>query len=315
MAFTAQKQTFSGKIREIKIGDGAGAVTIGGENTLPFHGFEGDIPNLPVVAIEVWDQRPDSWPDALIAEYSDVMDDPVAWAKKGVEAGADMISLHLTSADPNGANKSIDEAANVVAAVADAVNVPLIVYGCGNLEKDAEVLKKAAEIAQNKTVLLAQAEEENYRPITAAAMGYKHSVVSATPIDVNLAKQLNILINNLGLDFSNIVMGQCSTGSLGYGLEYAYSVMERDKLAALQQNDTTMQVPLLANLGADAWKAKEARMPEEEMPAWGDSRKRGILWEAITALAFVISGANILIMRHPKAVELVKKSITQLSKS
>lgn len=314
MAFIAQKQSFSGKIREIKIGDGPNAVTIGGENTLPFHGFEGEIPNQPVVAIEIWDQKPE-WPDALMDEYGDALNDPVAWAKKAAESGADIISLHLISADPNGANRSVEDVANTVAAVADAVDIPLIVYGCGNIEKDAEVLKKAAEVTQNKNVLLAQAEEENYRPITAAAMGYKHSVVSATPIDVNLAKQLNILINNLGLDFTSIVMGQCSTGSLGYGLEYAYSVMERDKLAALQQNDATMQVPLLANLGADVWKTKEAKTSEEEMPAWGDAVKRGILWEAVTALAFVISGANVLIMRHPKAVELVKKSIAQLSKS
>lgn len=314
MAFTAQKQSFSGKIREVKIGEGPKAVTIGGENTLPFHSFEGEVPNPPVIAIEVWDQKPE-WPDALMEEYGDALNDPIAWAKKAVESGADIISLHLISADPNGTNRSVDDVASTVVAVADAIDVPLIVYGCGNLEKDADVLKKAAEVTQNKNVLLAQAEEENYRPITAAAMGYKHSVVSATPIDVNLAKQLNILINNLGLDFTNIVMGQCSTGSLGYGLEYAYSVMERDKLAALQQNDATMQVPLLANLGADAWKAKEAKTSQEEMPAWGDATKRGILWEAVTALAFVISGANVLIMRHPKAVELVKKSISELSKS
>lgn len=314
MAFTAQKQTFSGKIREVVIGADGSAVKIGGENTLPFHSFEGSIPNKPLIAMEVWDEAPTNWPEVLIKNFEDVKNDPAAWAKKCVEQyGADLISLHLVSTDPNETNRSADEAAKSVTAVLGAVNVPLIVFGCGNVEKDAEVLKKVSEVAQGKNVLLGQAQEENFKPITATALGYKQNIVSATPIDVNLAKQLNILINNLGLPLDNVVMGQCSTGSLGYGLEYAYSVMERDKLAALQQNDATMQVPLLANLGVDAWKAKEAKTPEEEMPAWGDAEKRGIIWEALTAMAFVISGANVLVMRHPRAVSLVKKTIDSLS--
>lgn len=316
MTFTPQKQSFTGKIREARIGGSSSQISIGGENTLPLHSFEGDIPNPPAIAIEIWDEKPEDWAEELSKHYGDVYDDPVKWAKKAVEQfGADLICIRLASTDPNGSNKSADEAAKTVAAVANAVDVPLIVCGSGSVENDADVLKKASEAAQGKNVLLGQAEDSNYRPIAAAAMGYKHSLISATPIDVNLAKQLNILINNLGLDFSNIVMGQSSTGSLGYGLEYAYSVMERDKLAALQQNDMTMAVPLVANLGLEAWKAKEAKISQEEMPEWGDAEKRGILWEAITALAFVISGANLLIMRHPEAVKLVKKTVQELSKS
>jgi acetyl-CoA decarbonylase/synthase complex subunit delta len=314
MAFMAQKQTFSGKIREVTIGGDGSSVKIGGENTLPFHGFEGQIPNKPLIAMEVWDEAPSNWPEALIKNYEDVKNDPAAWAKKCVEQyGADLISLHLVSTDPNGTNRSVDDAAETVKAVLAAVSVPLIIFGGGNLDKDAEVLKKVSEVAQGKNVLLGQAQEENYKSITAAAMGYKQNIVSATPIDVNLAKQLNILISNLGLPLENVVMGQCSTGALGYGLEYAYSVMERDKLAALQQNDATMQVPLLANLGVDAWKAKEAKTSEADMPAWGDAEKRGIIWEALTAMAYLISGANVLIMRHPQSAALVKKAVDSLS--
>lgn len=314
MAFTAQKNSFSGKIREISLGAGEGAVKIGGENTLPFHSFEGSIPNKPLIAMEVWDEEPADWPSALLKNFDDVKSDPLAWAKKCIdEYKADLISLHLVSTDPNKSNKSVDEAVNTVKTVVGSINVPLIVFGSGNTEKDVDLLKKVAEVCQGKNVLLGQAEEENYKPITAAAMGYNQNVISATPIDVNLAKQLNILITNLGLPSEKIVMGQCSTGALGYGLEYAYSVMERDKLAALQQNDATMQMPLIANLGIDAWKSKEAKTPQADMPAWGDEEKRGIVWEALTAMAFLMSGANLLIMRHPKAVSLIKTAIDSLS--
>lgn len=313
MAFSAPTESMPGKIREVTIGSGDKSVTVGGETALPFHGFEGEIPNRPAIAIEIQDIEPSDWPETLTKQYGDSVADPAEWAKKATEFGADMVALYLAGADPNNGDKSPDEVGKVVQAVADATDLPIIVLGCGNADKDAEVLKKAAEVGQDKRIVVGPATQDNYKSVAGSALGYRQNVIGTTPIDVNLAKQLNILLGNLGLPDDMILMDPSTGGqSLGYGLEYSYSVMERDRLAALQSNDEVMQVPLICNVAREVWKAKEVKTTEADAPEWGDQDKRGILWEAITALSMLVAGANVLIMRHPESIKLVKSAIDEL---
>lgn len=314
MDFKAPIESYNGKIREVTIGTGDKAVVAGGENALPYYLFEGEMPHKPVIAMEVYDVPPENWPEAVLEPYKDVINDPAAWALTCQnEYGADLICLQLAGTDPNKENRSAEEAAETVKKVLEAINVPLIVYGCGNLEKDAEVLKSVAEVAQGHNLLIGAAEEDNYKTIAAAAMGFKHNVAGLSPIDVNMAKQLNILMTQLGLEPERLIIDP-TTGALGYGMEYCYSVMERLRLAALQQNDSMTQMPMISNLGKEVWRQKEARATVDEEPAWGDPAKRGILWEALTATALLMAGSDILVMRHPEAVKLIRKLMKELEK-
>lgn len=313
MAYQEPVERARGRIREVTIGTGDSAVKVGGETALPFHVFDGEMPDRPVFAMEVHDVRPQGWPDALTDALGDVMDDPAAWAKACVERfGADLVCVQLSGTDPAGADRSPEEAAAAVAAIADAIDRPLVVYGSGNADKDAEVLKKVAEAAEGRRLVLGPVTEDNYRPVTAAALAYGHVVAAETPIDVNMAKQLNILITQLGLDADRILIDP-STGAVGYGIEYSWTVMERLRLAALTQNDDMTQMPMICNLGKEAWRAKEAKTPEDEEPAWGDAAKRGVLWEATTALTLAMAGADVLVMRHPDAIATVRKAFEGLA--
>jgi len=307
MAFEIPKIEYTGKIREIELGKEGQKIKVGGESAYPFYIFEGQMPNPPRIAIEVWDMEPEEWAEAAIEPYKDVINDPVAWAKKVTdEYKADMVALQLVSTDPNGQNRGADEAAEIVKQVADAISVPLIVWGSNNAEKDMEVLRKVAEVCEGKNLILAPVVEGNYKQIGATAIGYKHTVVASTPIDINLAKQLNILLENLGVPESSILIDP-TTGGLGYGLEYTYSVMERLRMAALTQQDEKLQYPMVCNLAKEVWKTKEAKLPSD--PLMGDAKKRGILMEAITATVLLLAGADILIMRHPDAINLVREII------
>lgn len=310
MAFEMPKETTESKIREVTLG--SGEVKVGGEDVLPFYLFEGEMPNRPLIAVEVYDDNPQEWSPVVAKPLSDVLDDPVAWAKKAQdEWGADMIALRLKSTDPKGEDRAPDEAAKTAKAVAEAVDIPVMVYGSEDADKDGEVLKSVAMATENDNLVLGPAIEDDYKTIGAAAMGYNHTVAAKTPIDVNLAKQLNILLNNLGVDIGNIIMDP-TTGALGYGLEYTYSVMERLKLAALRQDDSMTQMPLIADVGIETWKAKEAKAPAEEEPAWGDEDKRGVIWEIITAATLLVGGADIVIMRHPEAIKVTRQVIDNL---
>lgn len=308
MAFQAPTETYKGQIRQVDLG----GVVVGGESAFPFHTFEGEMPNDPKIAFEVWDIAPDDWSPTLNDVYDGVYSDPVAWAKKVVdEFGADLVYLRLKSTDPNGADRSPAEAAETAKTVAAAIDAPLVVVGAGDIERDAEVLKAVAETLGDTRVSLGNAEEDNYRSIGAASMGYKHGVVAFTPMDVNLAKQLNVLLSQLGVDESNIIMDP-TTGALGYGIEYSYTVFERDRLAALAQNDPKMQMPIIATVGQEAWKAKEAKVDEEELPGTGDRETRGKMWEALTAVSLLIAGANVVVLRHPESAKLVRKAVASL---
>ena len=313
MTFEIPKTFYSGKIRGIKLGKGDKSITIGGETAYPFHLFEGEMPNLPKIAMEVWDTPPEEWPEAALEPFAGVTDNPVAWAKKCVdEYGAEMIALQLISTDPNGLDRGADEAAEVVKRVAEAIDVPLIVWGTANHEKDTEVLGKVSEVCQGRNLIIGPVEEGDYKRIGASAIGYNHTVIASTPIDVNLAKQLNILLGNLGVPDEQIIMDP-TTSSIGYGIEYCYSVMERMRMAALAQEDEKLQLPIICNIGKEVWKTKEVKIPAEKDPTLGDARKRGILMEAMSAMVLLLAGADVLIMRHPEAIKLIREMIAELT--
>ncbi len=314
MAFDIPKTAYSGKIKEVKLGSGAKAVTVGGETAYPFYLFEGQMPNLPKIAMEVYDSPPEEWPEAALEPFAGVTNDPVAWAKKCItDYGAEMICLQLKSTDPNGLNRGADEAAAVVKKVADAIDVPLIVWGTANHDKDTEVLRKVSEVCQGKNLIIGPVEEGDHKKIGASAIGYRHTVVASTPIDINLAKQLNILLGNLGVPDDLIIMDPTVSG-IGYGIEYCYSVMERMRMAGLTQGDDKLQFPIICNVGKEVWKTKEVKITEAEDPKMGDAKKRGILMEAMSATALLLTGGDVLIMRHPEAIKLVRGIIAELTK-
>jgi len=313
MAFEIPKTSYSGKVRQIKLGKGEKAVTVGGEAAYPFYLFEGEMPNLPKIAMEVWDCPPEEWAEAALEPFQGVTDDPVAWAKKCInDYGAEMICLQLISTDPNGLDRGADEAAEVVKKVADAIDVPLIVWGTANHEKDTEVLRKVCELCQGKNLIIGPVAEADHKRIGAAAIGYHHTVISSTPIDINLAKQLNILLGNLGVPDELIVMDPTVSG-IGYGIEYCYSVMERVRMAGLTQQDEKLQFPIICNIAKEVWKTKEVHIPTEEEPKLGDAKKRGILWEAMSAMVLLLAGADVLIMRHPEAIKLVRETMAEMT--
>ncbi|HOV91132.1 MAG TPA: acetyl-CoA decarbonylase/synthase complex subunit delta [Syntrophorhabdaceae bacterium] len=312
MAFDIPKIKYTGKIKEVTIGTGEKAIKIGGESCYPFYTFEGEMPNPPKVAFEVWDMKPDDWQDWAIEPFRDVVHDPVLWARKCIDIyGAEMIALQLKSADPNGLDRDVEDVVSVVKKVVDAIDCPLIVWGTSNDDKDAVLLKRVAEVCEGKNIALGPVSEKNYKQIGAVAIGYNHVVMASTPIDVNLAKQLNILLGNLGVQ-DNRIMIDPTTGSLGYGLEYTYSVMERDRMAALTQEDIKLQSPIICNVAQEVWKTKETRQTREDDPRLGDEIKRSILMEAVTAMTLLMAGADIVILRHPDSARLIKDMINEL---
>jgi len=312
LAFEFYKESYAGSVKEITLGKGDKAVTVGGESCYPFYQFEGEMPHKPRIAMEVWDMAPEDWPEAAVAPFKDVIGDAAAWAKKCVkDYGAEMIVLQLKSTDPNGQNASADDAAATVKKVLAAIDVPLIIWGSANVEKDEVVLKKLSEDFQGENLILGPVEDKNHKGIGASAMAYGHTLISSSPIDVNLAKQVNILLENLGVPMEKIIIDP-TTGGLGYGLEYSYSVMERLRMAALAQGDDKLQLPLINNLGNEVWKCKEAKQSSEEAPTLGDPEKRGILMEAVGAVTYLLSGSDVLIMRHPEAIRMAKAYIELL---
>lgn len=314
MPFQAPVETYSGRIEKVTIGIGDRAVTVGGSATLAWHQFEGDVPSLPKVAMEVYDNNPTDWPDAVAGPLADVLGDPVKWALKCQDAwGADMICLQLASTDPNGENRDAGVAAALVKEILDAIEIPLIVYGTDNSEKDKEVLEKVASIAAGKRIALGPATESNYKTVAAAAMGFDHNVIALTPCDVNLAKQLNILLSQMGLAKDRVIIDP-STGALGYGLDYTYTIIERLKLAALQQGDEMTRFPIICDLGVESWKAKESRVTAEDEPSWGDGATRAVAWEIMTAFSLATAGADLVVMRHPEAVAGFKSAIEAMVK-
>jgi acetyl-CoA decarbonylase/synthase complex subunit delta len=305
------KEKWNGKVREVKIGatkeEGGSrtkTITIGGEATLPFLHFESAVPHAPALAIEIKDRKPADWSPLLYEAWGDAMNDPAAWAKAAEAAGADLIVLTLSVASKP------DEAKATVRKVLNATGLPLAVFGPGQAEKDNELIVPVAEEAKGEKLLIGVCEDKNYRTIVAAAMANDHLVTSKTPMDVNLAKQLVILIHDMGMPLERIVMDP-TTGALGYGIEYGYSVMERLRLAALQGDSMTQQ-PMIVTPGEEAWKAKESKVGEGVPESWGEWKKRAIYWETLTATPLIHAGADVVVLRHPESLKKVRGMINAL---
>jgi len=317
MAVEIPKEKWTGKVREVTLGatsaEGgtrAKTITIGGEGTLPFLHFDGSLPHTPVVAVEIKDRRPTDWSPLLVQAWGDALNDPGDWARAAEAAGADMLLLTLSMNQADDTPNTPANARAVVRKVLQASGLPLAVFGPGQAEKDNELLVPVAEEAKGERLLLGICEDKNYRTLVAAALANDHLVDSRTPMDVNLAKQLVILIHDMGMPLDRVVMDP-TTGALAYGIEYGYSVMERLRLAALQGDSMTQQ-PMLVTPSEEAWKTKEAKVGEGVPAAWGDWTRRAINWETLTASSLLHSGADVVAVRHPETLKRVKAMIQGL---
>jgi len=309
---------FTGLVNKITIGatkaDGGtrtSTVTIGGARNVTYGGSVDDKSEKPVIAMDVLDTRPNDWPDVLAEPYKDVLDNPADWAKKCVEEfGAELICIKFEGIHPNKANKDAAHAVKVTEQVLKAVGVPLILWGCGNDEKDNEVMPKVSGAAKGQKCLIGTIKEDNYKSLTAIALADGHFLISEAPLDINIGKQVNILASDMGFPLERIVAFQ-DTGALGYGMEYSYSIQERQRLAALT-GDKIMAMPIICDVGYESWRAKEAKLADA--PGWGDVKDRGPMWETTTAICLLQAGADIIRMRHPKAVTTVKNFINEIWK-
>jgi len=311
MPIEIPKDKWPGNIKTITIGATAAeggtrtkTITVGGQTTMPYLQYEAPTPHKPVIAIEIKSRKPEDWSALLVEAWGAAMTDPAQWAQKAEEAGADLIVLTLSVED------TVEDAVRVVKSVLGATGLPLAVWGLGQAEKDNELLVPVSEATKGEKILLGICEDKNYRTIVATAMANGHLVQSRAPMDVNLSKQLNILISDMGMPKDRIIMDP-TTGALGYGIEYGYSVMERLRLAALQ-GDVMTQFPMLVTPGFEAWKTKEAKVGEGVPEAWGDWKNRSINWETLTAMSLVESGADIIVLRHPESVKRIKEAIEEL---
>ena len=312
MPFNQKPQKFNAKINDVTIGSGDKTVTFGGDCTFPFYSFDAESENSPKIGVEISDMGLEGVSEGIKAYYEGATTMGEIAQKAAAMEGADFVALILEGGDPNGVNKSIDELIEVVKEVAAAVDCPLVVEGCKNVEKDAELLPKVAEALQGRNALILSEKEENYKAIGAAAgLAYNQIVGAESAVDINLAKQLNVVTTQLGVDAKKIVMN-VGTATVGYGYEYVVSTMDRIKGAALSQNDNMLQMPIITPVSSETWGVKESVATEEDMPEWGSEDERGIDMEVATAAADLTGGADAVIMRHPAAVATIKKFITDL---
>ena len=312
MAFTPKTAAYSGRINAVTLGTGDKAITIGGQNVLPFYTFDGAIENAPKIGMEISDAAAGWTVPGLVEFYAGCQTMAQRALKAAALEGVDFLALNFESADPNGTNRSVADCVADAKAVAQATDLPLVILGCKNLEKDGQLFAAIAEALQGKNVLIMSAKNENYKNVGASvALAYGQKVGAETADDINLAKQLNIMLKGLTIKPENIVM-DIGTAAVGYGYEYAASTFDRIRLAALQQGDADLQMPILAAVSLDSWGVKESTASEEDEPAWGDPEERGISMEVSTAAADLVGGADAVILRHPASVATVRKFITEL---
>jgi acetyl-CoA decarbonylase/synthase complex subunit delta len=316
MAIPEVTDGFTGTVNRITLGatkeEGGtrtSTVTVGGARNVVYGGSMEDKSERPVIAIDVLDSKPEDWPDVLAESYKDVLDKPGDWAKKCVEEfGTDLICVKFDGIHPDKADYDAGHAVKVTQEVLKAVGVPLVLWGCGNDEKDNEVMPKVSEAAKGEKCLLGTITEDNYKSLTAIALADDHFLISEAPLDINIGKQVNILASDMGFPLERIVSFQ-DTGALGYGMEYSYSIQERQRLAALG-GDKMMAMPVICDVGYESWRAKEAKLVET--PNWGPTAERGPMWEAATAICLLQAGVDIIRMRHPKAIATVRNFINQI---
>ena len=312
MAFTPKTAAYSGKINAVTLGTGDKAIVIGGQNVLPFYTFDAPIENAPKVGVEISDAA-DTWTTAGLVDFYAGCTTMAERAKKAeTMEGADFIALNFESADPNGANRPVADCVTDAKAVAEAVSLPIVVMGCKNLEKDGELFTQIAEALQGKNILVMSTKNEDYKTVgTSVVMANGQKVCAETADDINLAKQLNIMLKGLAIKPENICMN-IGTAAVGYGYEYVASTLDRIRLAALAQSDADLQMPIIAPVSTDTWGVKESSATEEDEPTWGSLEERAIEMEVATAAANLTGGADAVIMRHPAAVATIKKFINEL---
>ena len=313
MSFTPKTGAFSGKINAVTIGTGDKAIVIGGQNVLPFYTFDAPIENAPKIGVEISDAA-NEWTAPGLVEFYAGCNTMADRAKKAETMdGVDFLCLNFESADPNGADRSVEECVADAKAVAEAVTMPIVILGCKNMEKDGELFSKIAEALQGKNILVMSAKNENYKTVGASvALAYGQKVGAETADDINLAKQLNIqMMKDLSIPATSIVMN-IGCAAVGYGYEYVASTMDRVRAAALAQSDTDLQMPIVATVSTDTWAVKESTATEEDEPTWGCAEERAIDMEVATAAANLTGGADAVIMRHPAAIATIKKFITEL---
>ena len=312
MAFTPKTAPYSGRIHAVTLGTGDKAITIGGQNVLPFYTFDAAIEHAPKIGVEISDAA-ENWTVPGLAEFYAGCTTMAQRAKKAETLeDVDFLCLNFESADPNGAGRSIAACVADAKAVAESCTLPLVILGSRNVEKDSQLFTALAEALQGKNVLIMSAKNENYKTVGASvALAYGQKVGAETADDINLAKQLNIMLKGMSVKPESIVM-DIGTAAVGYGYEYAASTFDRIRLAALQQGDSDLQMPILAVASLDAWSVKESTATEEDEPAWGSLEERAIHMEVATAAADLTGGADAVVMRHPKAIAAVKQFITEL---
>ena len=312
MSFAPKTAPFSGKINAVTLGTGDKAIVIGGQNVLPFYTFDAPIENAPKVGVEISDLAAEWDVPGLVDFYAGCTTMAERAKKAETMEGADFICLNFEGADPNGANRSVEDCVADAKAVAEAVAMPIVILGCKNLEKDGELFSKIAEALQGKNILVMSAKNEDYKTVGGSvALANGQKVGAETADDINLAKQLNIMMKGLGIDPKNIVMN-IGTAAVGYGYEYVASTLDRIRDAALKMADADLQMPILAPVSTDTWGVKESTASEEDEPAWGCREERGIQMEIATAAANLTGGADAVVMRHPAAVAAIKKFINEL---
>ena len=312
MAFTPKTAPFSGKINAVTLGTGDKAIVIGGQNVMPFYTFDAPIENAPKIGLEVSDLA-SQWEVASLKEFYAGCTTMADFAKKAESAeGVDFICLNFVGADPNGADRSVADCVADAKAVAEVVTKPIVVMGCKNMEKDGELLGALAEALSGKNVLIMSAKNENYKTVGASvALANGQKLGAETADDINLAKQLNIMLKGLNVNPEAVVM-DIGTAAVGYGFEYVASTLDRIRLAALAQSDADLQMPIIAPVSTDTWSVKESVASEEDAPEWGNQEERAIGMEVSTAAANLTGGADAVIMRHPAAIATIKKFITEL---
>lgn len=316
MAVPEIADSFAGTVNRVTLGatkENGGTrgstVTVGGARNVVYGGAPEDAGEKPVVAMDVIDSRPDDWPDALAERFKEVFDSPGDWAKKCVEEfGADLICVKFDGIHPDKGDMDAGHAVKVTEEVLKAVSVPLVLWGCGSDEKDNQVMPKVSEAAKGENCLIGTVTEDNYKSLTAIALADGHNLITEAPLDINISKQVNILVSDMGFPLERIVTFQ-ATGALGYGMEYSYSIQERQRLAALG-GDKMMAMPVICDVGYESWRAKEAKLTDVE--GWGSVEDRGPMWEATTAICLLQAGADIIRMRHPRAASIVKNFINQI---
>ena len=312
MPFNFKPQKFNASIKTVEIGCGDKAIKLGGESVFPFYTFDGPIENAPKVGVEITDMGLINATPELIAYYGEGASMADMAKKAAAMEGADFVYLSLEGGDPNGENKSVEDLVAVVKEVADAIDAPLVVAGCKNVEKDAELLPKVAEALQGKNVVIMPAKEENYKAIGAAAgLAYNQKLGAESAVDINLAKQLNVITTQLGVKPEKIVMN-IGSAAAGYGYEYVVSTMDRIKGAALSQNDAMLQMPIITPVSTETYGVKEATASEADMPEWGSQDDRAVGMEVITAAADLAAGSDAVILRHPQSVKTIAKMIKEL---